>query len=119
RAFAAQAADISVGLRPMPPPTPDLTSRVVGRFEDRSVALLMLPVRLGLVLVGIAQLVLAVPSLVFGADEGAPVHIAHEAGSWDLALAVGFLFAAWRPLRAVGLLPFVVVLSACLGITAV
>ena len=27
-------------------------------------------------------------------------------------LAVGFLFAAWRPLRAVGLLPFVAALAA-------
>src|SRR5262245_100694 len=59
--------------------------------------------RLGLVAVAAAQLALAVPALLFGSDEGAPLHIAHEAGAWSLALAVGFAFAAWRPLRAVGL----------------
>ena len=75
--------------------------------------------RLGLVAVAIAQLALAVPSLIYGTDEGAPIHIAHEVGAWDLALAIGFLFAAWRPLRAVGLLPFVAALSAGLLLTAV
>jgi predicted anti-sigma-YlaC factor YlaD len=75
--------------------------------------------RLGLVAVAVTQLVLAVPGLVYGRDEGAPIHIAHEVGSWDLALAVGFLFAAWRPLRAVGLLPFVAALSGALILTAV
>ncbi len=76
------------------------------------------PVRVALVGIAIAQLALAVPTLLFGSDEGAPVHIAHEVGAWDLALAVGFLFAAWRPLRAVGMLPFVAALSAGLVFTA-
>jgi predicted anti-sigma-YlaC factor YlaD len=75
--------------------------------------------RLGLVAVALMQLALAVPGLIYGTDEGAPIHIAHEVGSWDLALAVGFVFAAWRPLRAVGLLPFAAALSAALIFTAV
>ena len=75
--------------------------------------------RLGLVAVAVAQLVLAIPGLIYGSDEGAPIHIAHEVGAWDLALAVGFLFAAWRPLRAVGMLPFAAALSAGLVLTAV
>ena len=58
-------------------------------------------------------------ALLFGNDAGAPIHVAREVGAWDLALAVGFLFAAARPLRAVGLLPFVAALSAGLVITAV
>jgi predicted anti-sigma-YlaC factor YlaD len=77
------------------------------------------PVRVALAGVALAQLSLAVPTLLFGSDEGAPVHVAHEVGAWDLALAVGFLFAAWRPLRAVGMLPFVAALSAGLVVTAV
>ena len=75
------------------------------------------PVRVALVVIAVAQLALAVPTLLFGTDEGAPVHIAHEVGAWDFALAVGFLFAVWRPLRAVGLLPFVAALSAGLVLT--
>ncbi len=74
--------------------------------------------RLGLVVVALAQFALAVPGLFFGTDEGAPIHIAHEVGAWDLALAVAFVFAAWRPLRAVGLLPFAAALSAGLILTA-
>jgi len=62
---------------------------------------------------------LALPALVYGSDDGAPVHVAHEMGSWDLALAVAFLFAAWRPLRAIGLLPFVATLAFGLCLTAV
>ena len=75
--------------------------------------------RIGLVVIALAELTLAVSPLVFGSDEGAPVHVAHEVGAWDVALAVGFLFAAWRPLRAVGLLPFVAALAAGLVGTAV
>jgi len=75
--------------------------------------------RLGLVAVAIAQLALAVPGLVYGSDDGAPVHVAHEVGAWDLALAIAFVFAAWRPLRAIGLLPFAAALSGGLILTAI
>lgn len=73
--------------------------------------------RVGLALVAVLQLVLAGPSLLFGEGAGAPVHVAHELGSWDVALAVGFLFAAWRPARAWGMLPLVTALVACLVVT--
>jgi predicted anti-sigma-YlaC factor YlaD len=45
--------------------------------------------------------------------------VAREVGSFDMALAVGFLFAAWRPVRAWGLLPLVAALVACLALTSV
>ena len=50
---------------------------------------------------------IAVPALIFGSDAGLPVHTARHLGSFDVALAVGFLFAAWRPSRIPGLLPVV------------
>jgi predicted anti-sigma-YlaC factor YlaD len=43
-----------------------------------------------------------------------PVHAARHIGSFDVALGVGFLFAAWRPSRIPGLLPVVVALVVCL-----
>ena|SRR5256885_383358 len=100
---------------------PDLTPRIVAAAEEgRAVRPFReSPVRVALVGVALVQLAFAVPTLLFGNDEGAPVHIAHEVGAWDLALAIGFLFAAWRPLRAVGMLPFVAALSAGLMLTAV
>ncbi len=99
----------------------DLTPRIVAAADEDHVVrpFHASPVRVALVGVALAQLAFAVPTLLFGTDEGAPVHIAHEVGAWDLALAVGFLFAAWRPLRAVGMLPFVAALSAGLLLTAV
>jgi predicted anti-sigma-YlaC factor YlaD len=120
RGYAQRIADLQEVLRARQLSAPDLTSRILARAAaDRDARLLTWPVRVGLVFVAAAQLVLAVPGLLFGNDDGAPVHIAHEMGSWDVALAVAFLFVAWRPLRAIGLLPFVAVLSACLVATAV
>ena len=65
----------------------------------------------------VVQMLLALPVLLLGRDAGAPVHIAREVGSFDFALAVGFLFVGWRPARAYGMLPLVAALVACLGIT--
>lgn len=121
RDFVEDARALRQAIRQERPNGPDLTTRILAAAREqrhprlREVTVL----RLGLVAVALAQLALAVPGLVYGSDEGAPIHIAHEVGAWDLALAIGFLFAAWRPLRAVGLLPFVAALSAGLLLTAV
>jgi predicted anti-sigma-YlaC factor YlaD len=103
------------------PDGPDMTDLVLAaaRAERHPRGPGTTALRLGLFAVAAAQLALAVPTLLFGSDEGAPLHIAHEVGAWNLALAVGFVFAAWRPLRAVGLLPFAAALSAGLLATAV
>jgi len=71
----------------------------------------------GLIALAVVQMLLALPVLLLGRDAGAPVHIAREVGSFDFALAVGFLFVGWRPARAYGMLPLVAALVACLGIT--
>ncbi|HEV7861459.1 MAG TPA: hypothetical protein VGR20_02125 [Acidimicrobiia bacterium] len=71
----------------------------------------------GLIALAVVQMVLALPVLLLGRDAGAPVHIAREVGSFDFALAVGFLFVGWRPARAYGMLPLVAALVGCLGIT--
>ncbi len=121
RTFAEDARALRQAIRHDAPTAPDLTTRILAAAREqrhprlREVTML----RIGLVAVAVAQLALAVPGLVYGSDDGAPIHIAHELGAWDLALAIGFLFAAWRPLRAVGLLPFVAALSAGLLLTAV
>ena len=73
--------------------------------------------RAGLIALAVVQMVLAVPVLLLGRDAGAPVHIAREVGSFDFALAVGFLFVGWRPARAYGMLPLVAALVGCLSVT--
>jgi predicted anti-sigma-YlaC factor YlaD len=101
--------------------TPDLSPTIMAainaeragkarRFDPQAL-------RAGLVALAVVQMVLALPVLLFGREAGASVHIAREVGSFDFALAVGFLFVAWRPIRAYGMLPLVAALVACLGVT--
>jgi predicted anti-sigma-YlaC factor YlaD len=74
--------------------------------------------RVGLLAVGVVQLVLAVPVLIFGHDHSAPLHVAHELGSFDAAVGLGMLAAARRPRVAAGMVPLVAAITALLMITA-
>lgn len=58
-----------------------------------------------LAVTGIAQAALAFPSLLGHDSMHATMHVAHEIGAWNAALAVGFGWVAFRPQRAAGLLP--------------
>jgi predicted anti-sigma-YlaC factor YlaD len=104
---------------------PDLTAPILATGAGHAPArraLLAEPVstaRWGLFVVALTQLVLAAPALVLGEDAGATVHVARELGSFDVALAVGLLVAAWQPARAWGLLPVVTALALVLGGTGV
>ena len=107
-------------------PVPDLSAAIVeahlpsGRAQAKvrtasarsPLAEPISPVRWGLFVVALTQLVLAAPSLLLGEDAGATVHVARELGSFDVALAIGLLVAAWQPLRAWGLFP----VAAALGL---
>ena len=64
-------------------------------------------IRVALVVLALTQASLAWPALVLG-EVGMPaaMHVAHEAGAWNLALAVAFLGAGLRPERAGALVPF-------------
>jgi len=56
--------------------------------------------------------------LVFGDIDGTPTHVARHVGASALALAIGLLYAAWRPTRAFGLLPLVSALFAATAVGA-
>ena len=119
REFAASAARLHRAARLAPAPdVPDLTPAILARMgraqdgggePDGSVTLRWILAALALVQIGVA-----VPALVLGSDAGAAVHTARHLGSFDVAVAVGFLFAARRPSRIPGLLPVVAALVACL-----
>jgi predicted anti-sigma-YlaC factor YlaD len=123
RAFAHEAERLHRRLRLAPAPAiPDLTPAILTAIgeeqrrsegdawaDDSQVAL-----RWILLAIGIAQIAIAVPALLFGADAGLPVHAARHIGSFDVAIGVGFLYAAWKPSRIPGLLPLVAALVACL-----
>lgn len=48
--------------------------------------------------------------LVFGDLDGASAHMSRHLGASGMALALGMMYVVWRPHRAFGLLPFVLVL---------
>jgi predicted anti-sigma-YlaC factor YlaD len=96
---------------------PDLTAAILASATPRPSAprgVGARHARLALTFVGLFQLGLALPALLFGADVAASLHVAHELASWEVALGVGFLVAAARPARAYGMVPLVAVLVACL-----
>jgi predicted anti-sigma-YlaC factor YlaD len=122
RGFAAEAARVHRVVRLAPAPdVPDLTPGILAAIADERVAA---PAPTGasqeralrwiLVAIAAVQIAVAVPALLFGADAGLPVHTARHLGSFDIALAVGFLVAAWRPERIPGILPIVAALVVCL-----
>ena len=117
RALAAQlrALHRAVRLRPAEP-VPDLSERILavanppraGRGDW---------IRLSLVAVALTELVLAVPALA-GRLGGTSVHVGRHLGSLEAAVALGLLYAAWRPVRAFGLLPLAGALACAFTVTA-
>jgi predicted anti-sigma-YlaC factor YlaD len=72
-----------------------------------------------LAIVGLTQLVLALPALVLGDESTAPVHTARHLGAMTVALAIGFVYCAWRPERAYGMVPVAAAMAATLLVTGV
>ncbi len=115
-AWTADATLVTRRARLAPaPPVPDLTASVLGalprELPGAAVAararLADSALRLALVAVGIAQAAMAWPVLTSGAGAmSAPVHMAHETGAWNLAVAAAFLAVAAGPRLAAGALPF-------------
>jgi predicted anti-sigma-YlaC factor YlaD len=97
---------------------PDLVASVVTRAR---------PARLGrggwlrpaLAWVAIVMFVQSVPALVLGEASGADSHLARHLGAFGAALAIGFAYAAWKPHRAFGLLPFTAALVATTLVSAI
>ncbi|HYN93238.1 MAG TPA: hypothetical protein VES42_05275, partial [Pilimelia sp.] len=75
--------------------------------------------RWAVALAAVAQVAVAVPVLLGGAGLGANPHVSREMASFELALAVGFALAAYRPQRARAFVPVAVVLAGCLALTSV
>ncbi|MCA0144276.1 zf-HC2 domain-containing protein [Blastococcus sp. LR1] len=105
------------------PPVPDLTATVLaalprelpGARVAARARLTATALRLVLLAVGVAQAALSWPVLVSGAGAmSAPVHMAHETGAWNLALATAFLAVAAAPRLAAGALPFLGTFAALL-----
>jgi predicted anti-sigma-YlaC factor YlaD len=114
--WADQAAVVTRRARLAPAPAvPDLTATVLAALpgelpgaaaaaRSRAVGAAL---RLVLLAVAIGQAGLAWPALMSGAASmSAPVHMAHETGAWNLAVAAAFVAVAAGPRLAPGALPF-------------
>lgn len=97
---------------------PDLSEPILAATSrDRRLTDMASMARLGLAVVAAVQLLTAL-AVMWAADPGVSVHIARELGSWNLALAVGFAVAAFRPIRARGMLTLLAVVVGCLCATS-
>jgi predicted anti-sigma-YlaC factor YlaD len=82
----------------------DLASRVLAAAPAAEpMRRLRLAQRGALVALALAQFAIAAPMLFLGHDRDAGVHAAHELGSFNMALAVGFAVGAIRPRLSAGL----------------
>jgi len=112
RAFGDEMARVDRLVRVRPAEAvPDLVGTVTSRVR---------PARLGrggwlrpaLAWVAVVMLVQSLPALLYGEVAGTSTHLARHLGAFGAALAIGFAFAAWKPHRAFGLLPFTAALVA-------
>jgi predicted anti-sigma-YlaC factor YlaD len=107
---AVSVLDRQIRIRPAEP-VPDLVAAVTARAR---------PARLGrggwlrpaLAWVAVVMFVQSVPVLLFGDMAGIDAHNARHLGAFGTALAIGFAYAAWKPHRAFGMLPFTAALVA-------
>ena len=118
RAWQTAAEKVTQILR-QPSPVPDLSAPILAAIERQqdsrgSERRRLLQLALGLS--AVLQLALAVPALLV---PGVELHTSREAASFDIALAVGFAIAAWRPERARAFVPVAFVLAGCLTVTSI
>ena len=124
RAWREEAHEVTrrariAAARPVPAPDPALLAAAGAAFQRRSWWRALAPARVALVLVALAQIAITIPALLSGSYRGAPIHVAHEMGAFDMALGIGFLVAAWRPARAQGMRALVGCAALLLVVTAV
>lgn len=76
--------------------------------------------RVAVAAAAVVQLALALPTLfgAFAGTAGVGLHASREMASFDVAVAVGFLLAAYRPQRALAYVPVALVLAGCLALTS-
>lgn len=127
RVWLIQAERVTRVVRVQPVDVPDLTARVLAAVTadasattstgDRDAVHVRRQVlRLAVAVTAIAQLAVALPVLL--AAFGVGGHTGREMASFDVAIAVGYALAAYRPERARAFIPVAVVLAACLAATS-
>lgn len=113
-AFEQRATGLVRAGRLQPSPSvPDLSAAILARAHPPHAGRRQW-IRWSLFVVAAYGLVRSVPVLLLGVEIGADVHVARHLGALNAALFTGLLFAAWRPVRAYGLLPMAAALGGTL-----
>jgi predicted anti-sigma-YlaC factor YlaD len=109
RAVRVQAASV-----------PDLTEAIVAAAatagRDREARGRRQILRVAVAAAAVVQVALALPALLGAAGDG--MHASREMAAFDVAVAVGFLLAAYRPARARAYMPVALVLALGLVVTS-
>jgi predicted anti-sigma-YlaC factor YlaD len=109
RVLAAVAADPRSATRDPRSAAADRAATARGRRQI---------LRIAVAVTAVAQFAIALPLLLPGLGVAADPHTTREMASFDIALAVGFALAAYRPERARAFVPVAFVLAACLALTS-
>ena len=131
QAWLAGAERLNRAVRVQPVEVPDLTARVLAQIAQAPLASTATSrasrheppphrqiLRVAVAVAAVAQLAVAVPVLLGGLGVVDDPHASRELASFDVALAVGFALAAYRPDRARAYVPIAFVLAACLAVTS-
>ncbi|HET6212152.1 MAG TPA: zf-HC2 domain-containing protein [Micromonosporaceae bacterium] len=120
RTWLARAEQITRAVRVQAVAVPDLTEAIMAARPVREAewSARQRILRVAVAAAAAVQLVLALPVLLGGFGLTGNPHAGREMASFDIALAVGFALAAYRPRRARAFLPVAVVLAGCLAITS-
>jgi predicted anti-sigma-YlaC factor YlaD len=133
RSWSAAVEQVTRTVRVRSVAVPDLTAGILAavaaqRDSGRELARAQAAgrrqvLRVALAVSAAVQLALALPALLAGLGvtaviDSALTHTSREAASFDIALAVGFALAAWRPERARAFVPVAFVLAGCLTLTS-
>ncbi|MFI7576286.1 zf-HC2 domain-containing protein [Micromonospora sp. NPDC049497] len=128
RSWLARAERVTRLARVRPVAVPDLTAPVLAAVAADAAVARAVPVaalrarrqvlRVAVAVAAVAQVAVALPVLLAGLGVAADPHTSREMASFDIALAVGFALAAWRPERARAFVPVALVLAVCLAGTS-
>lgn len=127
-AWLRRAEDLKRTLRVQVADVPDLTAGVLAAVaaDPRAAAAASAAtargrqqvLRIAVALAAAAQFAVALPLLLPGLGVTDDLHTTREMASFDVALAVGFALAAYRPERARAFVPVAFVLATCLAATS-
>lgn len=128
RAWLARAVQVTRLVRVQAVDVPDLTASVLAAVAADPEAARRTGaapararhqvLRVAVAVAAVAQLAIALPVLLAGLGVAADPHTSREMASFDVALAVGFALAAYRPQRAQAFVPVAIVLAVCLAGTS-